>query len=821
LAYQNKNSRHLNFNILKMVKFKYILFFNQIGIDAIDQVGGKNASLGELYNQLNPIGVNIPNGFAVTAGGYRLFRQKNNLEKSLDDILNLLDTKEYANLSEIGDKARALILSAAIPDEIRAEISTAYESLSKQSDTNNLGVAVRSSATAEDLPSASFAGQMESFLNISGIDQLLDAIHGCYVSLFTNRAIKYRHDMGFTKLDIAISVGVQQMVRSDKASSGVAFTIDPDTGFQNTIIINGGWGLGENIVKGAITPDEWMVFKPTLENIKLNPILKRHCGRKEFTMIYAEKSEDTSSERTIINTPTTVEKQNQFSLNDKEVIQLSQWCYKIEKHYKKPMDIEWAKDGVDNQLYIVQARPETVHGKDKKQVREIYKLKEKGILITQGIALGDKIATGKARILNSPQEGNQLLEGEILVTDLTNPDWDPIMKKAAAIITNKGGRTSHAAIVARELGVVAVVGCGDATKLIKNGQQITVSCAEGKDGNIYKDKLKWEVTEQDFSQLSMPDTDPMFILADPDRAFELSNYPNKGVGLMRMEFAISNSIKIHPLALCEPEKVTDKAVTDQISELTKGYKDSTKYFIDKLAEAVSIVAAAFYPKDVIVRMSDFKSNEYANLIGGKYFEPHEENPMIGFRGASRYYSDFYRKGFALECEAMKKVRNEMGFLNVKLMIPFCRTVEEGEKVLAEMAANKLVQGENGLEVYVMIEIPSNVILADEFASLFDGFSIGSNDLTQLTLGLDRDSVLISYLFSEQNPAVKNLIRETIHAAKRNKIKVGLCGQAPSDIPEFAQFLVEEGIDSISFNPDALIKGIENILATEKKNTVRL
>lgn len=811
----------MNFNILKMEKPKYILFFTQIGNDAIDEVGGKNASLGELYNQLNPIGVNIPNGFAVTAEGYRLFRQQNNLEKSLDDIVNLLDTKEYLNLSEIGEKARALILSATIPDEIRAEISSAYQSLSKQSETRNLGVAVRSSATAEDLPSASFAGQMESFLNISGLDQLLDAIHGCYVSLFTNRAIKYRHDMGFTKLDIAISVGVQQMVRSDKASSGVAFTIDPDSGFQNTIIINGSWGLGENIVKGTITPDEWMVFKPTLENAKLNPILKRHCGRKEFTMIYAEKSEETSFEHTIINNPTSAEKQNQFSLNDKEVIQLSQWCYKIEKHYKKPMDIEWAKDGVNNQLYIVQARPETVHGKDKTQVREIYKLNEKGTLITQGIALGDKIATGKARILNSPQEGNQLLKGEILVTDLTNPDWDPIMKKAAAIITNKGGRTSHAAIVARELGVVAVVGCGDATKLIKNGQQITVSCAEGKDGNIYEGELKWEVTEQDFSQLSMPDTDPMFILADPDSAFELSNYPNKGVGLMRMEFAISNSIKIHPLALCEPEKVTNQTVIDQISGLTKGYSNNKKYFIDKLAEAVSIVAAAFYPKDVIVRMSDFKSNEYANLIGGEYFEPHEENPMIGFRGASRYYSDFYRKGFALECEAMKKVRNEMGFLNVKLMIPFCRTMEEGEKVLAEMASNKLVQGENGLEVYVMIEIPSNVILADEFASLFDGFSIGSNDLTQLTLGLDRDSALISDLFSEQNPAVKNLIRETIHAAKRNKIKVGLCGQAPSDIPEFAQFLVEEGIDSISFNPDALIKGIENILATEKKNTVRL
>ena len=799
-----------------MATYEHILFFNQISISDIGKVGGKNASLGEMYNQLNPIGINIPNGFAVTAEGYRLFRKANNLEKPLEDLLLSLDTKEYSNLSSIGQKARNLILSASIPDEIRNEIQIAYQSLSEQCGTNTLNMAVRSSATSEDLPTASFAGQMQSFLNISGEAQVMDALHRCYVSLFTDRAIKYRHDMGFVKMDIAISVGVQQMVRSDKASSGVAFTIDPDTGFENTIIINGCWGLGENIVQGTITPDEWMVFKPTLFNDKLNPVLKTHCGRKEFTMIYAEKSETASAEKTIVNMVTPPEQQNKFSLTEKEVIQLSQWCSKIETHYKKAMDIEWAKDGLNNQLYIVQARPETVHGKENKQIREIYKLKEKGLLLTQGIALGDKIASGKARILNNAQEGDQLQNGEIIVTDMTNPDWDPIMKRASAIITNKGGRTSHAAIVARELGTVAVVGCGNATSAIKNGQEITVSCAEGKEGNVYDGMLKWEVSEQDFSQLAMPETAPMFILADPERAFELSYYPNKGVGLMRMEFAITNSIKIHPLALSEPEKVTDKKDIAAIKELTKGYADGTKYFVDKLAEAVSIVAAAFYPKDVIVRMSDFKSNEYANLIGGKYFEPDEENPMIGFRGASRYYSDFYRKGFALECEAMKKVRNDMGLENVKLMIPFCRTVEEGKKVLEEMAMNGLVQGINNLEVYVMVEIPSNVLLADEFAHLFDGFSIGSNDLTQLTLGLDRDSALVSYLFSEQNPAVKYLIKETIEAAKRNNIKVGLCGQAPSDIPEFAQFLVNEGIDSISFNADALIKGIENILEAEKK-----
>jgi pyruvate,water dikinase len=804
-----------------MKNSRHILFFDKINIEDIEKVGGKNASLGEMYNQLSPLGISIPNGFALTADMYRLFRKENNIETVLAELLLSLDSKNYSNLTEIGEKTRKHILSAKLSPEVKKEIHIAYQSLCKQSGIKNLSVAVRSSATAEDLPTASFAGRMESYLNISGEKQLEDAIHLCYASLFTDRAIKYRHDMGFEKMDIAISVGVQQMVRSDKAAAGVAFTIDPDSGFQNTIIINSSWGLGENIVKGTVTPDEWMIFKPTLQNKNFNPILKRHCGRKEYTMTYAEHSKETSAEKTTINNETPIDRQNQFSLKDKEVIQLSQWCYAIEKHYNKPMDIEWAKDGLNNQLYIVQARPETVYGREKKQVREIYNLKEKGRLITKGIALGDKIASGKARILHNPQEGNQLMEGEILVTDLTNPDWDTILKKAGAIITNKGGRTSHAAIVARELGTVAIVGCGDATTSIKNGQQITVSCAEGTEGNVYDGKLEWKITEQDFSQLPMPETDPMFILADPERAFELSFYPNKGVGLMRMEFAISNSIKIHPLALCEPEKITDLQVAADIGDLTKSYEDGKDYFIDKLAEAVSIVAAAFYPKDVIVRMSDFKSNEYANLIGGKYFEPDEENPMIGFRGASRYYSDFYRKGFALECAAMKKVRNEMGLQNVKLMIPFCRTIEEGKKVLAEMTKNGLIQGENGLEIYVMIEIPSNVILADEFAQLFDGFSIGSNDLTQLSLGLDRDSALVSYLFTEENPAVKSLIRETIHAAKRNNIKVGLCGQAPSDIPKFAQFLVEEGIDSISFNPDAIIKGIENILESERKNMVRL
>ena len=799
-----------------MEKQPLIRFFNQISIDAIAQVGGKNASLGEMFTQLNLKGIGVPNGFALTADAYRLFRAHNALEQKLNDLLLSLDTDQYSNLSIIGKKARSLILTGVFPKEIIATVSAAYQTLSKECQIEGLDVAVRSSATAEDLPTASFAGRMESYLNIKGEKQLLDAIQRCYASLFTDRAIKYRFDMGFGGMDIAISVGVQQMVRSDLASSGVAFTIDPDSGFQNGIIINSAWGLGENIVQGRVTPDEWLVFKPTIWDERYNPVLKRHCGRKEYTMMYVENSGAVSAEMTIANIDTPPEKQKVFSLSDPEVIQLARWCYEIEQHYGKAMDIEWAKDGINQQLYIVQARPETVHAKEKKQVREIFSLREKGKLLTKGIALGEAIAAGKARILANPQEGNLLQKGEILVTDITNPDWDPVLKKAAAIITNKGGRTSHAAIVARELGTVAIVGCGNATEVIQTGQEVTVSCAEGKEGNIYEGCLKWDIKEQDYSQLAMPKTAPMLILADPERAFALSNFPNQGVGLLRLEFAISNSIKIHPLALVEPEKITDEITKAEIKELTQGYTDGKMYFVDRLAEAVSMVAAAFYPKDVIVRMSDFKSNEYANLIGGKYFEPHEENPMIGLRGASRYYSDFYRKGFALECEAMKKVRNEMGMHNVKLMIPFCRTVEEGKKVIAEMQTNGLKQGENGLEVYVMIEIPSNVLLVDEFAQLFDGFSIGSNDLTQLTLGLDRDSALVSHLFSEENAAVKGLIKETIRSGRRNNIKVGLCGQAPSDIPAFAKFLVDESIDSISFNPDALIKGIENILKAEEK-----
>jgi pyruvate, water dikinase len=799
---------------------KYILSLSEISIQDIALVGGKNASLGEMYNELTSKDINIPNGFAITADAYRLFCKENNIEGSLIELLTKLDNTNYSNLNKIGYAARSLILQGQMPDQLAQLIRDAYRNLSQISGNKKLDVAVRSSATAEDLPTASFAGRMESFLNIHTEEHLLKAVQHCYASLFTDRAIKYRFDMGFADMEIAISVCIQQMVRSDKASSGVAFTIDPDSGFEDVIVINSCWGLGENIVQGRVTPDEFIVFKPTLCNKKLHPILKKTCGRKEYTMVYND-SLSASVDGTIINIDTPEDLQQKLSLSDAEVIKLANWCNTIEQHYGKAMDIEWAKDGITKDLYIVQARPETVHTRSKRNIVYVYSLKEKGQLITTGIALGNKIATGTARILRNPQEGHLLKEGEILVTDITNPDWDPLLKKAAAIITNKGGRTSHAAIVARELGTVAIVGCGNATEVIQDGQQLTVDCSEGKEGKIYNGILLFEVEERDFSALEMPKTAPMLILADPEKAFEMRNYPNQGVGLLRLEFAITNSISIHPLALIHLDKVTDMKIRKQIQNLTKEYEDPKQYFIHKLSEAVGLVAAAFYPKDVIVRLSDFKSNEYANLLGGKFFEPKEENPMLGLRGASRYYSDFYRKGFELECKAITRVRDEMGLTNVKLMIPFCRTIEEGKKVLAEMAKNGLVQGENNLEVYVMVEIPSNVLLADEFAELFDGFSIGSNDLTQLTLGLDRDSSLINYLFSETNPAVMQLISTAIRTAKAKGIKIGLCGQGPSDLFEFADFLVQQEIDSISFNPDALIPGIENILQAEKKRKKKL
>lgn len=785
---------------------KNILNFSEVGKKDVALVGGKNSSLGEMYQHLQPLGINIPEGFATTAEAFRNFLNKNNLVEKLDYLLKSLDTTDYSNLQQISNDAKTLIKNASFSEEFKKEITNHYNQLCKKHN-REVDVAVRSSATAEDLPTASFAGQHESFLNVRGNENVLIAVKNCFASLYNARAIKYRIDQGFEHNKVALSAGVQLMVRSDISSSGVCFTIEPDSGFNNVIVITGCWGLGENIVQGTVTPDEFHVFKTTLGKSE-NPIISKKIGSKLKTLIYNKDGSGT------INIDTTTEKQKQYTLSDNEILKIAQWAQQIEKHYQMPMDIEWAKDGNSNELFIVQARPETVHSSKNPFVIKEFQLIKKGNVLVSGNAVGTGITSGIARVLNSTADAALLKQGEVLVTDQTNPDWDPIMKKAAAIITNKGGRTSHAAIVARELGAIAIVGAAGATEKIKTGDLITIDNSQGKIGIVYNGKLEWKETEHNFKNLKMPQTQAMMILADPDKAYKYSFYPNHGVGLMRLEFVINNSIRIHPMALLKFNEIKDTAVKNEIEDLTYLYPNKKDYFIDKLSQAVGTIAAAFYPKDVIVRMSDFKTNEYANLLGGKQFEPIEENPMIGFRGASRYYHEKYKEGFELECEAMKTVRNKMGLTNVKLMIPFCRTVEEGKKVISLMESYGLKQGDNGLEIYVMAEIPSNVILAEDFAKVFDGFSIGSNDLTQLTLGIDRDSEIISDLFDENNKAVKHTIAQAIIAAKLCEAKIGLCGQAPSDYPEFAEFLVSHGIDSISFNPDALIKGIENINKAE-------
>ncbi len=795
----------------------FIKFFSEIELTDLPRVGGKNASLGEMFQKLSSKRIEVPDGFATTADAYWHFLETNNIKNKLHDEIKQLDLKDFANLTTVGEKARSIILAAKLPEDVMQDIADSFDKLTEKYGAD-ISLAVRSSATAEDLPGASFAGQQESYLNIKGKDELLRACLRCYASLFTDRAIKYRQDNGFEHLKVALSIGVQLMVRSDKASSGVIFTLDPDSGFDKVVLVSGAWGLGENVVQGTVNPDEFYVFKPSLESGKY-PIISRRLGSKAKTMIYADDDSSISKnpKDKILNIDTSLSQQEQYILSDKEVIKLAQWAMIIEKHYGRPMDIEWAKDGYTNKMFILQARPETVFSK--KQNRQIlteYNLREDGKILTTGIGLGNKITSGKARILTSPDEAYKLNKGEVLVTEKTDPDWDPILKKAAAIVTNQGGRTSHAAIVAREVGAVAVVGTGDATAKIMDGQEVTVSCAGGETGKIYEGILKWDEQEIDMEHLQKPHTKVMFILGDPEYAFRLSFLPNDGIGLMRLEFIISNAIQIHPMALCHFDKLRDQNVREQIEKLTHHYPDKTDYFVNKLSEAVATIAAAFHPKDVIVRMSDFKSNEYANLIGGKEFEPIEANPMIGFRGASRYYHPKYADGFELECRAIKRVREEMGFENVKIMIPFCRTVLEAEKVVALMEKFGLKRGDNELELYMMVEIPSNVILAEKFAKYFDGFSIGSNDLTQLMLGADRDSGLLSEIFDPHDEAVKYMISTVLEKAHRTGTKIGLCGQAPSDYPEYAQFLVEHGITSISFNPDSLFKGIENILKAEKK-----
>ena len=783
--------------------YKYIKFFKEISLGDVPKVGGKNASLGEMYQNLAPKGINLPNGFAITAASYFYFLDQAGIRDGITKILEGLDVKNVRDLKKRGDKIRTMIMKAKLPNDLVEEIKHGYIDLSKEEGKKNLVVAVRSSATAEDLPNASFAGQQETYLNISGEKNVLYATRQCIASLFTDRAIVYRVENKFDHMKVALSVGVQQMVAVKSKAAGVMFTIDTESGFKNTVLINSIYGIGENIVKGRVSPDEFTVFKPT------GAIIKKKLGSKKLKMIPAFGSKTK-------NVSVSDKDQKRYSITNDQVKTLSNWGLEIEKHYGKPMDIEWALDEDDDKLYIVQARPETVQSRKDANVIEEYKLQEKGELITRGSSVGNKIGAGRASKIISIKDISKFKEGDVLITDMTDPDWVPIMKRSAAIVTDKGGRTCHAAIVSRELGIPCVVGTSDATRKIKDKQDITVSCAESDEGYVYDGLLKFEVIRTDVKDLKRPKMKIMMNIGSPDHAFQYSQIPNDGVGLAREEFIIDSHIKIHPLALLHFDEVKDKNVRKQIDALTTGYKNKTDYFVDKLAEGIGIISAAFYPNDVIIRFSDFKTNEYANLIGGSQFEPEENNPMLGWRGASRYYSDEYREAFELECKAFKKVRDDMGLTNAKAMVPFCRDLTEAKKVLDIMEENGLKRGENGFEVYVMTEIPSNVILAEQFAELFDGFSIGTNDLTQLTLGVDRDNHTVAHVYDENNEAIKELIRRVVKTAKEHNTKIGLCGQAPSDYPEFARFLVDTGVDSMSLAPDTVIKTTIDIAETEQK-----
>lgn len=797
---------------------KWIRWFSDISLSEVPLVGGKNASLGEMYRELAPQGIRVPNGFAITADAYWNFLSTTGTDAKIRVFLKELKRDDVDSLRASGERIRHAIMAAEIPKALQDLIVEAYAKLCGEA--ASIDVAVRSSATAEDLPDASFAGQQESYLNVSGQQALLATCKRCFASLFTDRAISYRRHKGFDDFKIGLSIGVQRMVRSDLACSGVMFSIDTETGFRNAVLINAAYGLGENIVQGAVNPDEFLVFKPTLID-GYRPILQKRLGTKEFKLIY-----DVGGGRMTRNVPVPVEDRQKFAISEDEILTLSRWACQIEQHYSRkrdcpsPMDIEWAKDGITGELWIVQARPETVQSQKETGFQETYRLTESAPIVVRGRSVGEKIGQGAVRIISSPRQLGEFCPGEVLVTDKTDPDWEPTMKKAAAIVTNRGGRTCHAAIVSRELGLPAVVGCENATEILKSGHQVTVSCAEGDEGHVYDGKLTYDVKKTDLRSLPRPATKVMMNVGNPQEAFRLSFLPNDGVGLAREEFIISTYIKIHPQALLNYDSLTDRSVIDEIDRLTTGYSNKPEFFVEKLAQGVATIAAAFHPKDVIVRLSDFKTNEYANLIGGKSYEPVEENPMLGFRGASRYYDERYRDAFGLECRAMKKVRDEMGLRNLKLMIPFCRTVEESRLVLAEMEKHGLRRGENGLEVYVMCEIPSNVILADQFAEFFDGFSIGSNDLTQLLLGVDRDSEIVAHIFDERNDAVKTMIASVIQKVKAKGRKIGICGQAPSDYPEFAQFLVEQGIDSISLNPDTVLKTTAKIVETERQLACR-
>ncbi|MFH0853422.1 MAG: phosphoenolpyruvate synthase [bacterium] len=786
----------------------FILPFKKVGVEDVGLVGGKNASLGEMYQNLLSKGVRVPNGFAITAHAYQYFIDKGGIRKQIRKILKTLNTKDTRNLVEHGRQMRELIMNTSLPEDLEKEIIEAYDKLAKEYKMRNVDVAVRSSATAEDLPDASFAGQQETYLNIRGHKALLESCHKGFASLFTNRAISYREDKGFGHFNVSLSIGVQKMVRSDLAASGVMFSIDTETGFKDAVLINGAYGLGENIVQGAVTPDEWYVFKPTLEK-KFQAILSHKLGDKKIKMIYTSNPNHPTK-----NIPVPIADRTKFCLTDKEVIKLANWAVLVEKHYQKPMDMEWAKDGQTGELYMVQARPETVMSQKDTNLLEEYQIGKRGKVLVQGISVGARIGVGKVHIIQNVEQMHDFKPGEILVTRMTDPDWEPIMKIASAIITEEGGRTSHAAIVSRELGLPAIVGCGNATKKLKNGQLVTVSCAEGDKGYIYQGNLPYNIQKTNLKHLKRPQTMIQMIFGTPELAFQTSQIPNDGVGLARQELIISSHIQIHPLALIHYNKLKDQKAKAKIAKLTAGYLDKKRYYVDKLVQGIATIAAAFYPKEVIVRLSDFRSNEFAELIGGHEFEPEERNPMIGWRGASRFYDPIYKPAFELECQALRMVRDRMGLKNVKVMIPFCRTIEEGKKVIKIMADNGLVQHKDGLEVFVMCEIPSNVVLADEFADIFDGFSIGSNDLTQLTLGLDRDSSLIAHVGNENNPAVKKLLAQVIEVAKRRHKKIGICGQGPSDYPELARFLVKHGIDALSINPDTVLKTTIDIAKTE-------
>ncbi|HOH85635.1 MAG TPA: phosphoenolpyruvate synthase [bacterium] len=776
---------------------KYVKFFNQLGIKDVPVVGGKNASLGEMYQKLTKSGIRVPNGFATTAEAYRHFLKDTGTQQKLRKILDGLNTHDVVDLAKRGQAARQAILKAELPKDLQKEIIIAYRKLSGFYKTKNLSVAVRSSATAEDLPDASFAGQQETYLNVSGEKDILIAVKKCLASLFTNRAISYRVDKKFDHFSIALSVGIQKMVRSDLASSGVMFTIDTETGFTNAVVINSIYGLGENIVQGKVSPDEFYVFKPTMA------IISKSLGEKKIKMIYAAKNASNPVKDVAVN----IKDQQRYSITDQQVKSLAKWGLIIEKHYKRPMDIEWALDGHDKRLYIVQARPETVNSQRNYNILEEYIIKKRGTVVVEGRSVGNRVGAGIVNRIMSVKDISKFKPGQVLVTEMTDPDWEPIMKIASAIVTDKGGRTCHAAIVSRELGIPCVVGTSTGSQKLANGQTVTVSCAEGDTGFVYEGKLPFSIKKTDIQKLPRPACKIMLNIGSPDIAFASSFLPNDGVGLAREEFIVNNFIRIHPLALINYSKIKNAKLKKQIDELTVGYTDKKQFFIDKLAEGVGTIAAAFYPKDVIVRLSDFKTNEYANLIGGQDYEPIESNPMIGWRGASRYYDPKFEPAFALECLALKKVREDFGLKNLKVMVPFCRTIEEGKLVIKTMAKYGLKQGRSGLEVYVMAEIPTNILLASDFAKVFDGFSIGSNDLTQLTLGIDRDAgnLDIAGISNEKNSSVKSLIQFLIEVGQKTHTKVGICGQAPSDFPDFAQFLLACGIDSISLNPDTVIK----------------